>query len=167
MFPFRLNAERLPVKTYTVADGLLQDNVFKIKQDSRGFLWFCTQEGISRFDGYAFTNFTVEDGLPDRHVNDFLETREGEIFIATDGGLAQLNPTDIRRGAQENSIFKVILPDNERAKTINVLFEDASETVFAGTSDGLYKINERGELETVDLGKARVGNRCNLCQYNN
>ena len=31
-------AERLPIKTYTVADGLLRDNVFKIKQDSRGFL---------------------------------------------------------------------------------------------------------------------------------
>lgn len=32
-------AERLPVKTYTVADGLLRDGVQKIKQDSRGFLW--------------------------------------------------------------------------------------------------------------------------------
>ncbi len=82
-------AERLPIKTYTVADGLLRDNVLKIKQDSRGFMWFCTQEGISRSDGYAFTNFTVNDGLPDRHVNDFLETGDGTIWIATDGGLAR------------------------------------------------------------------------------
>ncbi len=59
-------AEHLPIKTYTVADGLLRDNVYKIKQDSRGFLWFCTAEGISRFDGYSFTNFTTADGLPDR-----------------------------------------------------------------------------------------------------
>ncbi len=65
-------AERLPIKTYTVADGLLRDNVFKIKQDSRGFMWFCTVEGVSRFDGYAFTNFTTDDGLPDRRVNDFV-----------------------------------------------------------------------------------------------
>ncbi len=49
--PSTAKAERLPVKTYTVADGLLRDNVLKIKQDSRGFLWFCTDEGISRFDG--------------------------------------------------------------------------------------------------------------------
>ncbi len=40
-------AERLPVKTYTVADGLLRDMVSRIKQDSRGFLWFCTAEGVS------------------------------------------------------------------------------------------------------------------------
>ena len=58
-------AERLPVKTYTVADGLLRDIVYRIRQDSRGFLWFCTAEGISRFDGYGFTNFTTDDGLPD------------------------------------------------------------------------------------------------------
>ena len=49
-------AERLPVKTYTVADGLLRDYVYKIRQDSQGFLWFCTPGGLSRFDGYAFTN---------------------------------------------------------------------------------------------------------------
>jgi ligand-binding sensor domain-containing protein len=73
-------AEHLPVKTYTVADGLLRDNVNTIKQDSRGFLWFATVEGISRFDGYAFTNFTTDDGLPNRHVNYFLETRNGRFI---------------------------------------------------------------------------------------
>src|SRR4051812_36752606 len=56
-------ASRLPVKTYVVADGLLRDTIYKIKQDSRGFLWFCTAEGVSRFDGYSFTNFTAKDGL--------------------------------------------------------------------------------------------------------
>lgn len=73
-------SERLPIKTYTVADGLLRDEVHKIKQDSRGFLWFCTAEGISRFDGYAFQNFTTDDGLPDRNVRDFLETKAGATF---------------------------------------------------------------------------------------
>src|SRR3982751_7148317 len=75
-------AERLPVKTYSVADGLLRDYVYKIRQDSQGFLWFCTPGGLSRFDGYAFTNFSTDDGLPDRYVNDFLETRSGDMWIA-------------------------------------------------------------------------------------
>lgn len=78
-----LKAERLPVKTYTVADGLLRDSVGKIKQDSRGFLRFCSNDGISRFDGYGFRNFTVAEGLPARYVYDFLETRNGNIWIAT------------------------------------------------------------------------------------
>lgn len=151
-FAFPLHAERLPIKTYTVADGLLRDSVAKIKQDSRGFLWFCTAEGISRFDGYAFTNFTVSDGLPERHVNDFLETLKGEIWIATDGGLAKLNPTGLA-DSKDNPLFTVILTDNINAKSFHVLFEDESGSIWAGTSDGLYKLNAQDELEAVDLGK--------------
>src|SRR5437762_1455956 len=49
--------ERLPIKTYATADGLAGNQVNKIIRDSRGFLWFCTGDGLSRFDGYAFTNF--------------------------------------------------------------------------------------------------------------
>ncbi|MCA1623286.1 MAG: histidine kinase [Acidobacteria bacterium] len=145
-------AERLPVKTYTVADGLLRDAVYKIKQDSRGFLWFCTTEGVSRFDGYAFTNFTTDDGLPNRYANDFLETKEGAIYIATNGGLARLNPKGLR-GSPDNPLFTTLLPENPKAKSFRVLFEDAGGTIWAGTSDGVYKLNGAGKLETVALGK--------------
>ncbi|MGI8494385.1 MAG: ligand-binding sensor domain-containing protein, partial [Pyrinomonadaceae bacterium] len=144
----------MPIKTYTVADGLLSDEVHKIKQDSRGFLWFCTSEGVSRFDGYAFANFTTDDGLPDRRVRDFLETKHGEIFVATDGGLARLDPTGIS-GSKENQLFKTYRFNNWRAETVNVLFEDESGSVFVGTRDGVYKLNAReDELEAVDLGKS-------------
>src|SRR5262252_6141033 len=76
-------AEQLPVKTYTTADGLLRDSVYRIKQDSRGFLWLCTDGGLSRFDGYRFTNYTMSDGLPAPLVNDLVEGTDGTIWIAT------------------------------------------------------------------------------------
>lgn len=148
-------AERLPVKTYTVSDGLLRDNVNKIKQDSRGFLWFCTLEGVSRFDGYGFTNFTTNEGLPDRHVNDFLETRNGDYWIATDAGLARLNPAGLS-SSSENPLFTVFLPENPKAKKIKVLFEDEQNQIWAGTSDGLYKLNEQLKLEAVPLGDKSI-----------
>lgn len=161
-----LHAERLPIKTYTVADGLVRDYVYKIKRDSRGFLWFCTPGGISRFDGYAFTNFTTNDGLPDRRVNDFLETRNGEIWIATGNGLAKLNPKGIRAPFQEsiqntkskshssnNSLFTVYTPENPKARNVYVLFEGEAGRIFAGTSDGLYQLNEQSELAAVNLGE--------------
>ena len=53
--------ERLPVETYTTAHGLAHNVVYRIVRDSRGFLWFCTREGLSRFDGYTFTNYGVEE----------------------------------------------------------------------------------------------------------
>jgi len=70
-------AEKLPIKVYTVSDGLAHNKVNRIVLDSRGFLWFCTGDGLSRFDGYAFANFGVDQGLAHPNVTDFLETREG------------------------------------------------------------------------------------------
>lgn len=58
-------AERLPVRTYTISDGLLLDGaIFQTMQDSHGFLWFVTGGGISRFDGQSFQNHGANDGLP-------------------------------------------------------------------------------------------------------
>src|SRR5437660_12593292 len=92
LLPIPAAAERLPLKAYTVADGLPNNVINKIVRDSRGFLWFCTSEGLSRFDGYSFTNYGVDQGLPHTTVNDFLETRSGELWIATDGGVVLFNP---------------------------------------------------------------------------
>jgi ligand-binding sensor domain-containing protein len=55
-------------------------------------MWFCTSEGVSRFNGYEFHNFDRRDGLPHRLVNDALETRSGELWVATGGGLCQYIP---------------------------------------------------------------------------
>src|SRR5947209_16304618 len=90
--PSLARAERLPLKAYTTADGLAHNVINKIVRDSRGFLWFCTEEGLSRFDGYSFTNFGIEQGLPHASVNDILETRGGEYWVATNGGLVRFNP---------------------------------------------------------------------------
>src|SRR5215470_4476277 len=92
VFTQRIGAERLPIRLYTTADGLPRDQINKIVRDSRGFLWFCTPEGLSRFDGYTFVNFTTDQGLPSRNVNDLLETRSGHYWVATGNGLARFNP---------------------------------------------------------------------------
>jgi signal transduction histidine kinase/ligand-binding sensor domain-containing protein len=157
--PLISKAELLPIKTYTVADGLLRDGVDKIKRDSRGFLWFCTAEGISRFDGVGITNFTVADGLPNRFAEDFLETESGTIYIATDKGLARLNPHGIR-ASTENPLFTVFTPENPKAQKILTLYEDSDRQVWVGTADGLYKLIETGgqvSFELVPLGEPLGG----------
>src|SRR5215831_8134192 len=93
-------AERLPLKIYTTADGLPNNNINKIVRDSRGYLWFCTAEGLSLFDGHSFVNFGVDDGLPRANVNDILETRDGEYWVATTGGLCRFKPKNF--GARQS-----------------------------------------------------------------
>jgi ligand-binding sensor domain-containing protein len=87
-----ISAETFPLKSYTMADGLAHDRVERIVRDSRGFLWFCTSEGLSRFDGYEFKNYTQDDGLPHRSVLDVLETRRGEMWLATGDGVVLFDP---------------------------------------------------------------------------
>ncbi len=114
-------AERLPIRIYTTADGLAHNAVNRIVRDSRGFLWFCTDEGLSRFDGYAFSNFGTDQGLPHASVNDFLETRNGEYWLATGAGLVRFNPTGrpdrrvvyAHGGMSPDAMFIVVLPGDE------------------------------------------------------
>src|SRR5437899_10183867 len=59
-----LRAQAPPIRAYTVAQGLAHNHVSRIYRDSQDFLWICTDEGLSRFDGRSFVNYTVANGLP-------------------------------------------------------------------------------------------------------
>lgn len=123
----RALCERLPIKTYTTADGLPRDFISRIVQDSKGFMWFRTTEGLSRFDGYKFVNYGTDHGLPSRHVNDFLESRSGVYSVATDKGLCRFNPEplphakDAARSASQ--AFVVYYPGEDAgARDIEVIY---------------------------------------------
>jgi signal transduction histidine kinase/ligand-binding sensor domain-containing protein len=155
-----------PVNSPT-SDGLAHDRVNRIVRDSRGFLWFCTGEGLSRFDGYQFKNYTRDDGLPHRSVYDLLETHDGNYLVATGGGLVQFNPHGMARrwrGFESNPpandealMFRVFRPEDESGDTsswsVSKLQLDASGTVWAATGFGLYRADRIGrdwKLRRVD-----------------
>jgi len=83
----------LPVKLYTTAEGLISNRVGPVFSDSRGFLWFGTEDGLSRFDGSRFVNFGTEQGLPYPVVTWVLEVRDGIFWVATNDGIARLDAT--------------------------------------------------------------------------
>ena len=144
------NAERLPIKTYTAADGLARDHVNRIVQDSKGFLWFCTSEGLSRFDGYRFTNYGMEQGLADRQVNDLLETRSKTYWVATNNGLCRFIPDPMLQASESpprasSGRFVIYYPSEEAtARSINVICEDQAGTIWCGTSAGLFRLDQPG-----------------------
>jgi ligand-binding sensor domain-containing protein len=160
------HGERLPIKAYTTVDGLAYNNINKIVRDSRGFMWFCTADGLSRFDGYSFTNYGTDQGLPHREVMDLLETREGEYWVATKGGLVRFDPksppeqqpvyTD-QAGPNSHPMFNTIVPEDghKYAQLVAVLLQDRSGTIWCGTYQGLYRVEiEAGRLflRAVDIG---------------
>jgi PAS domain S-box-containing protein len=152
-------AQRLPVKAYTIESGLAHNRVKRIVQDSRGFLWFCTAAGLSRFDGYQFTNYGIDQGLTALSLNDFLETADGVYWIATNSdGIVRF---DLRSGAAgpansiESRLTVYSVSGEPVTNRVNVLYQDRSGMLWAGTDGGLFSLNERaGEkrLQPVTLG---------------
>src|ERR1700730_15707591 len=81
-----VSAQQLSIRHYDVSDGLAHSHVAAMHQDAKGYLWLATWEGLSRFDGFRFTNYTQRDGLGDPIINDITEDRKGNIWVATNGG---------------------------------------------------------------------------------
>lgn len=85
-FVQQVAAQQYIFKNYTVNDGLVSNSIRKVFQDSKGFLWITTQEGISKYDGHRFTNFNTHNGLSHSYVNDFYESKDGRLLIACNDG---------------------------------------------------------------------------------
>jgi ligand-binding sensor domain-containing protein len=164
-------AEQLPVKTYTTGEGLPRDAVTLVRQDSRGFIWLAAGDGLSRFDGYKFTNYTTDDGLADRRVNDLLETKSGVYWIATEAGLCRFNPTGLSKLGRKNAttiqndesgskiepMFVVYNP-TEKPVAFNALREDETGAIWCATNEGLYRLvvspDESAQFHLIELGEA-------------
>jgi signal transduction histidine kinase/streptogramin lyase len=141
-----VRADQLPIRTYTTTDGLARDYVNKIVQDSHGFIWFCTSEGLSRFDGYRFTNYGTAQGLPSRLVYDIMETRGGAYWVSTGGGLVLFDPEALARRAADGTpasgrLFTVIpFPAGVRATIASIAYEDSDGRIWCGSEHGLFKL---------------------------
>jgi ligand-binding sensor domain-containing protein/signal transduction histidine kinase len=144
-----LPAQRLPVRFYTVNDGLPHNAINDILRDSHGFLWFSTPNGLSRFDGYEFTNYRMDD-LPSARVNTLLETRAGDYLAGTSAGLYRFNPN------VKPTHFTVYQPEDPEAVSIRAVFEDRAGNLWCGTYPGLYRFDPSAAgaaaFHFVDLG---------------
>ena len=83
--------QTLPFREYTLDDGLPQLQFSRVMQDSRGFIWIPTRNGLSVFDGIKFTTYLRKDGLPSNMIASLVEDPEGCIWVATFNGVARFN----------------------------------------------------------------------------
>lgn len=85
-----LFSQEYSYRHYTVKDGLVQNQVTYMFQDSKGYLWLCTKGGVSRFDGLKFQNYTVNDGLLSNYNYRIFEDAEGGIIFYSLIGASRL-----------------------------------------------------------------------------
>ena len=88
---------------YDTKDGLPSATVYNITQDKNGFIWFGTENGLSRFDGKNFKTFTTKDGLPDNSILKVHGDNTGRLYFTPF--------THSLYFYQNDSFFKVPIPD--------------------------------------------------------
>ncbi len=89
VLPAELCAQPFFYRLYNMNDGLPGTQVYNVYEDTNGYLWICEKEGLSRFDGRQFVNYSVTEGLPSLTTNNIFEDSQMRIWISTPFGMAQ------------------------------------------------------------------------------
>ena len=99
-----------------VEQGLSHSDVYCITQDSKGFMWFGTGDGLNRYDGYSFTIFKHDPqdslSLSQNFVLELLEDTTGALWVGTRGG-------GLNRFNHKTQQFTRFMADSSRADAIS------------------------------------------------
>lgn len=124
-------------------EGISQLSVMTIYQDSRGYLWFATKNGLNRFNGKEYKIYHREDGneqsLSNNSVTSITEDQEGYLWVGTNNGLNRidLNTNEIKRyNLETNGLV---------ANSISTVYTDCSGCLWVGTWEGLNRYNREGD----------------------
>lgn len=128
----------------SIEQGLSQSIVEQILQDRVGFMWFVTEDGLNRFDGYRFTVYRNEAGNPESLSHNELkavhEAADGMLWVGVfAGGLNRLDPTT---GRVQRYLHDPADPDSLAGDTVRAVLEGSDGALWVGTQgEGLDRLD--------------------------
>lgn len=141
-------------KNYTVNDGLPSSKIYDMILDSKGYIWFATENGVSRFDGYEFKNLTTNEGLPTNSTLKLYEDYKGRIWFLSYQGIISYY--------EEGEIIPHWMNDSIHVKHVNFfdnIYVDSANNIWATPlNGGLYKIGPSIEVYDSIPRYKRSGN---------
>lgn len=143
-----IHARQPLFRHYTVADGLANSTIYYILQDSKGYMWFCTEAGVNRFDGHRFETFTTDDGLADNENFKCLEDSRGRIwFLSYNSRLSYFRDT----GFVNEKTLPALRYNFEHGKYLIDMAEDRSGDLWFSAFGGhIFQYRDRQWLRLVD-----------------
>lgn len=136
---------RLSFRKLTMQNGLSQNTVNTILKDRRGFMWFGTEDGLNRYDGYRFYVYKInrsdKASLKSSGVNLLYEDKAGNLWVGTNGGgLSKYNPDiDAFETFEQNDDDMSTISNN----AITAIEEDRKGHLWVGTYWGLNDVDTR------------------------
>ncbi len=132
------NNGELEFRHLQVEDGLPSSTIYTIMQDSKGYIWFGTDIGLSKYDGYRFVNYTIKDGLPSNDILELGEDGNGRIWMMSLGRLAyyqeeKIHLVDTLAGLKDKPIQSLLI-DSQK----NVWFSSPEQELFTLKTDGTF-----------------------------
>jgi len=126
-------------KQLEVRDGLSHNQINHIFRDSKGFIWFSTESGLNRYDGYKFKIFfhhpNDDYSLPDNLVLDVQEDIKGRLWIHTGNGYVVLNPED-----EQFEQSHIVLQEMGITSPVDLIFIDNDKNMWCYVSaSGFYR----------------------------
>jgi ligand-binding sensor domain-containing protein len=124
---------------FGISDGLPSLEVYDVVEDKDGYLWFGTDNGLCRFDGYVFETFTVRDGLPDNVVLDLQLVNDNRIWLTClSGGRAIIEDGKIRP-FDHNALIKSY---QKAGRVGHSVFDERTSTYYQSlTGMGILEID--------------------------
>ncbi|MGI9543999.1 MAG: two-component regulator propeller domain-containing protein, partial [Cyclobacteriaceae bacterium] len=143
----------------TMEQGLSQTSVACILQDKRGFMWFGTEDGLNKYDGYQFKVYRHIPGdtlsLGGNVITSMIEDVNGYLWIGTGNGLSKYDPTTDSFRQYRNQ------KDNPTGLSIYTLVQDKAGDLWLGTSTGLYQFDPVKELFINQQLPSQASNQLN------
>ena len=142
-----LQAETLHTKleSITIENGLSQNSINCILQDNKGFMWFGTQDGLNKYDGYRFTFYKhyMDDpnSISDNFILSIYQDKSNIIWVGTNGG--GLNRYDPRLELWEQYTHTNQNPKSLSSNFIYVIYEDSEGKLWIGTDEGLNRFDRK------------------------
>lgn len=146
-------------KHFGVEEGLASNRVYTAFQDSKGFIWLATTNGVSRFDGKTFKNYTSNNGLPDNDIFDINEDASGRIWLSCYNGI----PCYIYKNRVFTAADDTLLSQLPQEGYFRFSRIGAKLILTKSSSNRSYEVNEHGTLNRTSLeGVYFIGFKKNL-----